>query len=85
MIAWLIRFWMADLGLKVSHFCRVSGYCFREFYRWRSGEVIPNKQSCINIVDTFARIDGWSDNKREIARIQMAELRLLDLRFRRNQ
>ena len=82
MISFVLLSWIKDLDVSTGQFCKVSGYCYREWYRWKKGQIIPNKQSTINIVHTFARIGQWSTQNREIAVAMMLELREMDLRYR---
>lgn len=84
MITYIINNWMENMNVTTTQFRDVSGYSLREIYRWQQGEMIPNKQSLINIVHTFARIGKWTDKRRDIAVRLMLALRKEDYVFRRN-
>lgn len=84
MITYIINTWMENMNVTNMQFRDVSGYTLREIYRWRQGEMIPNKQSLVNIVHSFARIGGWTDQRRDIAVRLMLALRKEDYVFRKN-
>ncbi len=73
------------MNITNIQFRDVSGYTLREIYRWRQYEMIPNTQSTINIVHTFARIGQWSNEKRNEAVELMLELRKQDYAFRKRK
>lgn len=85
MIGFILQKWFKDLNMRHCHFCRLSGYEPEVLARWIKGQHIPNNNSLINIVDTFAKFDYWSDTKKGQAYWLLSELRYYDYKMKRDK